>query len=208
MTVYPSIASANQANLAGELQRIGDHPYLHFDIEDGNFVPNITFGLKTIAALCPLTSAAFDAHLMVTNPQAYIPQLQALGFSAIAFHWEAAAYPMQIIHAIRDGGCRAGVALNPRTTAEAVLAYLPEMDYVLVMTAELDGHGDAFQPHVLEKIHRLRAAAPELCILADGGIDQTVLPDVRRAGASGVVLGRAVFSADDPAAAIWRFSNM
>ena len=117
MIILPSIASANQADLAGELRRVGDHPYLHFDIEDGNFVSNITFGIKTIAALRPLSAADFDAHLMVTDPMAYIPSLLALRFRSIAFHWESTQYPMGIINAIRDGECRVGLAVPGRLRA-------------------------------------------------------------------------------------------
>ena len=205
--ILPSIASANQANLAGEIHRLGSHPYLHFDLEDGNFVPNITFGIKTVRALRPLTTASFDAHLMVTNPMDYIPSLLALDFRGIAFHWESTGYPLRIIHAIHDGGCRAGIALNPRTCAQEVIPYLGLVDYLLVMTAEPDGHGDQFQPMVLENILQLHTAAPDLPIVADGAVNSSILPLVCQAGASAVVMGRAVFTAPDPLRAIHEFSN-
>ena len=206
--VLPSIASANQACLSTEISRLGDCPNLHFDVEDGNFVPNITFGLKTIRALRPLSSARFDAHLMVTDPLAYIPHLLALNFDAIAFHWESTGYPMGLINAIRDGGCRVGIALNPRTSAGEILPYLSLVDYVLVMTSEPDGHGDQFQPMVLDKLRLLRESSSTLSIVADGGIDRERLPSVLACGASGVVMGRAVFAAPDPAAAIREFSSL
>lgn len=204
-TILPSIASADPADLGGEIRRLNGHPHLHFDLEDGNFVPNITFGMKTIRALRPLSDAAFDAHLMVTDPLSYIPGLLQLGFQAIAFHWEASGYPLRILHAIQDGGCRAGIALNPRTPCSVLAPYLSHIDYALVMTSEPDGRGDQFQPAMLEKIQQLHRLAPGLPIVADGAIDKERLPSVLEAGAHGVVIGRAIFSSPDPYAAILRF---
>ena len=208
MLILPSIASANQADLKGEIAKLGNHPYLHFDIEDGNFVPNITFGMKTVKALRPLTAANFDAHLMVTDPMDYIPALLKLNFKAIAFHWESVGYPMIAINAIRDGGAKAGIALNPRTSADTILDYLSVADYVLVMTSEPDGHGDCFQPNVIAKIKRLHDVAPDLPIVADGGIYDQLLPLVRDAGVNITVMGRAVFSAEEPLRAIEKYSHM
>jgi len=208
MLILPSAASSNQADLAGEIRRLGGHPYLHFDIEDGNFVPNITFGIKTCRALRPLSEAAFDAHLMTTDPMAYIPELLALDFKAIAFHWESTGYPMRVINAIRDGGAKAGIAVNPRTPAQEIIPYLPEIDYALVMTAEPDGRGDLFQRAMLDKIRALRTARPELAIVADGAVSGALLPEVKAAGADAAVMGRAVFSAPDPYEAICAFSRV
>lgn len=206
-TILPSIASANQACLGGEIERLRGWPNLHFDIEDGNFVPNITFGLKTIRALRPLSCAQFDAHLMVTEPLDYISELLALDVRAIAFHWESTGYPMAVINAIRGGGGRVGIAMNPRTMVEEILPYLPLADYVLVMTSEPDGQGDQFQPMALDKLRRLREASATIEIVADGGIDRERLPSVLENGASAVVMGRAVFSAPDPGAAVRAFSG-
>lgn len=206
-TILPSIASANQSNLSEEIRRLGQHPYLHFDVEDGNFVPNITFGIKTIRALRPLSAASFDAHLMVTQPMAYIPDLLALNFQSIAFHWESAPYPSMLIEAIRNGGAHPGIALNPRTPASEILPYLPAVDYILVMTSEPDGKGDLFQPAMLEKIRILHQANAKVKIVADGGITEGSLPAVRHAGADTVVMGRAIFSASSPDTAIQLFSS-
>lgn len=206
--IYPSLASSNQANLTGEIQRLRDHPYLHFDIEDGNFVDNISFGLKTIRAVRPLTAAAFDAHLMVTDPMRYIPALLDLQFQAIAFHWESTGYPLVCINAIHDGGVKAGIALNPATPVSAILDYLPLIDYVLLMAAEPDGRGDQFQPHVLHKIKCLHEAQLQLPLIVDGAVSADNLQQVVRAGASGVVMGRAVFSAAAPYAQIQKFSSI
>ena len=202
MTILPSIASANQADLGGEILRLGSHPFLHFDIEDGNFVPNITFGLKTVRALRPLTSAAFDAHLMVTDPHPYISELLKLDFRAIAFHWESTGYPLRLIHAIQDGRSLAGIALNPLTDCSVLTPYLDQLDYVLIMTSEPDGRGDQFQPHMLEKVRQLHQLAPELSIVADGDINGERLSMLQEAGASAAVMGRAIFSSPSPQQAI------
>lgn len=196
--IFPSIASADHSSLRDVIGQLSDYPLLHIDVEDGNFVPNITFGIKTIKALRGLTSAAFDAHLMVTDPAAYIPQLLALDFKAIAFHWESAPYPMALINSIHQGNAKAGIALNPRTSAAEILSYLPEIDYVLIMTSEPDGLGDQFQPATLDKIRQIRAADASFPIMVDGGISEELLPSVLEAGATQVVMGRAVFSTPDP----------
>ena len=108
MEVWPSIASSDQACLQQEIAKLNNYHHIHFDIEDGNFVPNITFGMKTIRRVRELTDAAFDCHLMVTDPLAYIQDLAALRFETVCFHWEAAPYPSQIIGAIRSYGMKAG----------------------------------------------------------------------------------------------------
>ena len=212
MKVWPSIASSDQACLQQEIAKLNNYHHIHFDIEDGNFVPNITFGMKTIRRVRELTDAAFDCHLMVTDPLAYIQDLAALRFETVCFHWEAAPYPSQIIGAIRSYGMKAGIALNPRTPADVLLPYVPDLDCVLVMTSEPDWRGELFMPSMLGKIKALRSMAsapeenadpdssPSLQIIADGGITEALLPELISAGAYTVVMGRAVFKAEDPGA--------
>lgn len=171
---------------------------LHFDIEDGNFVPNITFGMKTVRSACALLKdIACDAHLMVTNPADYLEDLADNGFEAVAFHWEAAPYPMRLIHKIRKLGMRAGIAINPRTPAQEITDYLDRTDYVLIMSSEPDGAGECFQKESLEKIRFFRQRNPSVEIIVDGGVNENNIRDVISAGASGVVLGRAIFRAKD-----------
>lgn len=196
--ILPSLASADTADLASSIRSLGGYGYLHFDIEDGNFVDNITFGLKTLRAVRKLTDAEFDAHLMVTDPLKYIAPLAGLDFRTVAFHWESTGYPMRVINEIKRFGMRASAALNPVTPAEAIADYLPVLDEVLIMSSEPDGCGELFQPHVLSKLRRIRELAPDLPIVIDGGVNLELLPLVTEAGAVKVVMGRAVFGAEDP----------
>lgn len=198
LMILPSIASANHSSFRDVISQLSDYPLLHIDIEDGNFVPNITFGIKTIKTIRAMSSADFDAHLMVTNPADYIPQLIALDFKAIAFHWESTQYPMALINSIHAGNAKAGIALNPRTSAAEILPYLSQVDYVLIMASEPDGMGDMFQPATLEKIRQIRAADPSFPIIVDGGISAELMPLVLEAGATQIVMGRAVFSTQNP----------
>ena len=198
--ILPSLASANTADLKGEITRLGGYPYLHFDIEDGNFVDNITFGLKTISAVRQLSDADFDAHLMVTDPLKYIKPLAELRFQSVSFHWESTMYPMRIIHEIKKYGMKAGIALNPATPAEAVSEYLSAVDRILVMASEPDGAGELFQKRVLEKIRRIRKLNGRIHILVDGGVDPEIMEIAVEAGADMIVMGRAVFGSPDPEA--------
>lgn len=196
--ILPSLASADQMRLGEEMARVKPAGRLHFDVEDGNFVPNITFGLKTLRAARERSGAVFDAHLMTTNPLDYVDALGELRFAAVAFHWEATGYPMRLLNKIRDHGMRAGIALNPATPADAIAGLIGAADYVLVMTAEPDFRGDLFQSAMLGKIRRLRELRGDLEIIADGGLGRRELDEVRRAGAAGAVLGRLLFRAEDP----------
>lgn len=208
MKILPSLASANQMKLEEEIKRLGDHSYLHFDIEDGNFVPNISFGMKTVRAAAKLTDAARDAHLMVTNPLDYIDDLKELDFSAVAFHWESTGYPLRVINQIKKYGMKAGIGINPATDVKQLKPYLNKIDYVLIMTSEPDGQGDQFQKEMIEKVEWLAKQKLEnLEIIADGGIGTEELKLLEEAGVTGVVMGRMVFGADDPLDTIQKLSR-
>lgn len=197
--ILPSLASADQLCLKSEIEKVKFTKHLHFDIEDGNFVPNITFGMKTIRRACTiLEGVEYDAHLMVTDPLDYIDELGALGFAAVAFHWENAPYPLRIIRKIQGLGMKAGIALNPRTAAEEIQGYLSEADYFLLMSSEPDGAGERFQPNVLPKIRFLRNQAEKKEIIVDGGINEENYQSIIDAGADGIVLGRAIFQSEAP----------
>ena len=196
--ILPSLASSNTSNMEAAIRSLNGYPYLHFDIEDGNFVDNITFGLKTIRAVRELTDAEFDAHLMVTDPLKYIAPLAELKFGTAAFHWESTGYPMRVINAVKNAGMRVSIALNPVTPASAITDYLQLVDEVLVMTSEPDGAGETFQPHIMKKIRRIREADAAVDITVDGGANKALLPELIAAGATKVVMGRAVFRAENP----------
>lgn len=192
--ILPSLASANQLFLMEEIKKAEKLGCIHFDIEDGNFVPNITFGMKTIKSVCSvLPDLRFDAHLMVTDPEAYLDSLGELNFEAVAFHWEAAPYPGRLIHKIHRLGMRAGIALNPRTEACQISGYVNLADYILLMSSEPDGCGETFQRSVLKKIQFIKKNYVDAKIVVDGGINQDNFHEVTEAGAAKVVLGRAFF---------------
>lgn len=196
--ILPSLASANPMCLGQEIQSISSLGYLHVDLEDGNFVPNITFGMKTVrSALVLEPQMVCDVHLMVMEPERYLQELSELGIAAVAVHWEAVAYPARLINRIRQMGMRAGIAINPKTSAEEILDYLDQLDYVLVMSSEPDYAGEQFQKSALEKVRLLRKWAPKIEIVVDGGVNQDNIGAVTTAGANTVVLGRALFQAEN-----------
>ena len=204
----PSMASANQLNLKKSLDSLGKIKKIHFDIEDGNFIDNITFGLRTVRDVLNYTDREADAHFMVTTPGQYIDDLMALGVKAIAVHVESGIFPAAHLHRIRQLGGRAGLALNFMAPVSALLPYLKDMDYVLLMTSEPDGRGQEFNPWALEKIAEARRLLPErISIVVDGGITEYWLPRVVAAGADTVILGRTLW-VEDPEAQYDRLQRM
>ncbi len=209
MKIFPSLASADQLKLREEIEKLKNHTYLHYDIEDGNFVPNITFGLGTVRLAAEVTEASMDAHLMVQNPLDYLNDLQACGFKAVAVHWEALDYPSRIITEIKRRGMKAGIALNPCTAVNEVEFYLNEADYFLIMTSEPDGAGEKFRADMVEKVRWLaKRCRTDQDIIADGGISGKEIRLLRKNGATGAVIGRAVFQAEDSFGAITYFENL
>jgi ribulose-phosphate 3-epimerase len=174
-------------------------PSLHLDIEDGNFVPNITFGMKTIRAISSVWSGHMDAHLMVTNPGDYLVDLIALGITSISFHIEAEPYPLRLLERIRKSGARPGIALNPGVPIKLVEHALAFSDYVLLLSAEPDGRGELFQPHILKKVAELRRMLGDnVEIWVDGGIGENEAMSLCKTGADTLIMGRAIFKSQDP----------
>jgi len=199
----PSIASADPIRIAGAIDSLGSWPYLHLDIEDGCFVPNITFGMRTVKAIAGYAKGEIDVHLMVRDPLPYIPALAALGVKSASVHAEAVGYPLEALGAIRRAGMAAGLALNFKTAPESLEPFLDALDYLLVMTAEPDGGGQRFSPALLKKLRRARAMLSDRQALwADGGIDRHNLIPVVEAGATDIVLGRAAFEGGPPEMAL------
>lgn len=197
--IDPSLASADPLRLAEQIEAIACHPVLHLDIEDGNFVPNLTFGMKTVRAVAAYTDKELDAHLMVTDPGVYIEELLDIGVRKIAFHIESTLYPAVCLNRIRERGGKAGLAFHCMEPVESALPYMDSLDYVLIMTSEPDGRGQKFNPCMLEKIRKARKLFPgSIRIMADGGILEERMDQVLDAGADILVMGRAVWEAEEP----------
>lgn len=204
--IAPSILSANFAHLAEDCLKVysPDNPMLHFDVMDGLFVPNISFGLPVLEGLKKaIPAACYDVHLMIADPGRYLEAFAKAGADIITFHIESGGDPGYLLaKAIRKLGCKAGVSLRPGTPLEAVLPLLAEVDMVLVMSVEPGFGGQAFQPAALERIRRLRQAAagqnPALLIEVDGGINLETGRQCREAGADILVAGSVIFGAEDP----------
>lgn len=206
--LIPSMASANQLNLKKSIDSLGRIKKIHFDIEDGNFIDNITFGLRTVRDVLNYTDREADAHLMVTTPGRYIDDLMALGVKAIAVHVESGIFPAAHLHRIRRLGGRAGLALNFMAPVSTLLPYLQDIDYALLMTSEPDGRGQVFNPWALGKIAEARRLLPaHISIVVDGGITEDWLPEVVAAGADTVILGRTLW-VENPEAQYERLQRM
>ncbi len=175
---------------------------LHFDVMDGHFVPNISFGIPVLQSLNRCTDLLLDVHLMIDAPLRYIKAFAAAGADLITFHLEAAADPTAVIAAIHAEGKKAGVSVKPATPAQDLLRYLDQIDMALVMTVEPGFGGQSFMADMLPKITALRKAAPGLDIQVDGGINAETAKLCREAGANVLVAGSYVFGAVDKKAAV------
>jgi len=201
--IIPSIASADPLNIGAEILKLKNAPRLHLDIEDGNFVPNITFGIKMIKAVSGFCGKRLDVHIMANDPMRYFDTLKACGVESAAVHFESLGYPLEALNATRNLGMKPGLALNFKTGCREVLPFMDYADYVLIMTAEPDGNGEKFNPAMLEKIKEFRNSLPPgKEIWVDGSIGENELPLVLAAGADKIIMGRYLFSSPDPAAAM------
>ncbi|CAH1055678.1 ribulose-phosphate 3-epimerase [Paenibacillus sp. VTT E-133280] len=206
--IAPSILSADFASLGSEVAEaeVSGGDWIHVDVMDGHFVPNITLGPPIVKAVSLHTKLPLDVHLMIESPERYISDFAAAGASVITVHAEACVHLHRVVHQIKELGLKAGVAINPGTPASAVREVLEDVDMVLVMTVNPGFGGQAFIPNTLRKITQIREWAnevnPDLLIEVDGGVSEATAPLVVSAGADVLVAGNAVFGRSDRAAAI------
>lgn len=205
----PSILSADFAALGAEVAEAeaSGADWIHVDVMDGHFVPNITLGPPIVKAVKAHTTLPLDVHLMIDNPERYIADFAAAGAAVITVHAEACVHLDRVVHQIKELGLMAGVAINPATPASAVREVLEDVDMVLVMTVNPGFGGQAFIPNTMRKIRQIRGWANEIShqnlhIEVDGGIAENTAPLAAEAGADVLVAGNAVFGRADRAAAI------
>lgn len=209
IVLAPSLLSANFARLADDIAKVEqDADWLHLDVMDGHFVPNITFGPGVVRAVKEATRLPLDVHLMIEEPDRYVDDFAKAGADIITVHAEACVHLHRSIQAVKATGCRVGVALNPHTPLDVLRYVLDDLDLVLLMTVNPGFGGQSFIPAVLPKIRRLARWLKrtgrwnEVHIEVDGGINVETAPLVKEAGADVLVAGSAVFGAADPAAAL------
>ncbi|MBT8798597.1 ribulose-phosphate 3-epimerase [Microbacterium flavum] len=189
-----------------DLQRIANADFVHVDVMDNHFVPNLTFGPQMVERIQATSPVPLDVHLMITDPDRWAPGYAEIGAASVTFHLEAAADPISLARRLRDIGARAGVAVKPATPVEGLFEVLDEFDQILVMTVEPGFGGQSFMSDQMPKLARLQAEArrrgSQVWLQVDGGISASTIAQAAEAGADTFVAGSAVFGAADPAAAI------
>jgi ribulose-phosphate 3-epimerase len=207
LKIAPSILAADFARLGEAVQaaEAGGADYVHVDVMDGHFVPNISVGLPVVLALRTITSLPLDVHLMITQPERYVAEFIEAGAAILTVHVEACTHLHRIVQQMRDLGARPGVTLNPATSLETVREILPYVDQVLVMSVNPGFGGQSFIPTMTDKVARLREmiamTGREIDIEIDGGIDAGTAPEVVEAGANVLVAGTAIFGHSEGIAA-------
>lgn len=202
--VAPSILSADFLRLGEAIHMVeeSEAEWVHCDIMDGHFVPNISYGIPVVKAVRPATKKVVDCHLMIEHPELYVGAFADAGADMITVHQEACTHLDRQVAQIHDLGCKAGVALNPATPVETLVDILHAVDMVLIMSVNPGFGGQKFIPRALDKVRRLRALAPDLLIQVDGGVNAETGAQLVAAGADVLVAGSYVFGAAEPREAI------
>lgn len=200
--ISPSILASDYANLEAELKKCESADYIHVDVMDGHFVPNISIGAPVVSSIKKVCNIPFDVHLMISNPYDYVEDFANAGADLICFHTESDSDVQKTIDKIISLGKRAALAIKPNTPADEVIPYLDKLDMVLVMTVEPGFGGQSFMESTMPKIEQIRKINPDIDIEVDGGINPETVKIASRAGANVFVAGSAVFKSENPAEAI------
>ena len=206
LRINPSILSADFVNMQADLERIASADFVHADVMDNHFVPNLTFGPQMVERIQQTSPVPLDVHLMITDPDRWAPGYAEIGAASVTFHLEAATAPITLARRLRQLGARAGVAVKPATPVEGLYDVLDEFDQILVMTVEPGFGGQSFMADQMPKLARLhdeaRRRGSQVWLQVDGGISESTIAQAAEAGADTFVAGSAVFGADDPGQAI------
>jgi ribulose-phosphate 3-epimerase len=212
--IAPSLLAANFANLSVDLGMVekSEADWLHFDVMDGHFVPNISFGIPVLEAVSRTFNKPIDVHLMISNPDLYLEAYQKAGAACISVHYEACAHLNRTINRIKELGCKAGVVLNPATPISVLDDILPEVDFVLLMSVNPGFGGQKFIENTIQKVMKLRemiaSKGLKTLIEIDGGVNAENAVRLKKAGANILIAGNFVFSANNPLETIKGLKNI
>lgn len=208
MFVAPSVLASDFTNLTKEMEKVRTADYIHLDIMDGHFVPNISFGPDVVKQLRSKTEVPFDVHLMISHPLKYLDRFAEAGADVISFHVECDDDTQEVIDRIIELGIKPALTLKPGTPVEELYPYLDKLFMVLIMTVEPGFGGQKFMADQMDKIRKIKERCPNLLVEVDGGVNRETIHICKEAGADICVAGTAVFKAEDPAAEIAYLQNI